>query len=360
MDPARLVRRKSTLSLALCVGALTVFGATACGGAPEVPTEEEEEAPADFRPDRTTLRRVNIDTSAMLSPAMKAAMDNAPGKIVYSAPYDGEPVSKKKTAEGLLIEDFVVGEGRSVEDDTLVKLHYQGFLTNGFKFDDSYARGTPIEIQVGRPGMIAGFDKGIRGMRPGGKRRIEIPGSLAYGPTGRGPIPPDATLVFLLEAIAVEEPPPPPAGKEAFSGSPTKTDELAGGLEVQVFATGEGREAKTGDMVKVHYTGYLANGDKFDSSVDRNAPFTVPLGAGRVIKGWDQGLLGAKKGDLRKLIIPPELAYGPGGRGKIPPNATLTFDIEVLDVMEAPKPVAAPPRGGRPAGAQPARQPTSR
>jgi len=342
LTPSTLVGTRLTLPLALTLGAAVALGATACGGPEEV--IEEDAAPPEFRPDRTKLRKVDIDTSALLTPAMKAAMDGAPGEITYDAPYDGTPVAKKKTPDGLLMEDFVLGEGRAIDENTMVKLHYQGYLTNGFKFDDSYARGQPIELQVGRPGMIPGFDQGIRGMRPGGKRRVEIPGSLAYGPTGRGPIPPDATLVFLLEAVSVEDPPPPPKGKEAYSGSPISSSKGEGGLEVQMFATGEGRKAATGDMVKVHYTGYLANGEKFDSSIDRSAPFTVPLGAGRVIKGWDQGLLGAQAGDLRKLIIPPDLAYGPGGRGKIPANATLTFDIEVLDVSEAP----APPRPPRP------------
>lgn len=341
--------RPTGLTLALLVGGLTTFGTAACGGAPEE-TMEEDAAPPEFRPDRTKLRTVDIDTSAMMTPAMKAAMENAPGEITYEAPFDGDPVDKRKTADGLLIEDFVVGEGREIVDNTMVKLHYQGFLTNGFKFDDSYARGRPIDIQVGKPGMITGFDQGIRGMRPGGKRRVTIPGALAYGPTGRGPIPPDATLVFVLEAIEVSDPPPPPKGKEAFAGTPASSEKQDNGLEIQVHATGEGRKAQTGDMVSVHYTGYLTSGEKFDSSVDRGTPFTVPLGAGRVIKGWDQGLVGVQKGELRKLIIPAPLAYGPSGRGKIPPNETLTFDIEVMDVQEAPKAPARPkpPGAGRP------------
>jgi FKBP-type peptidyl-prolyl cis-trans isomerase FkpA len=106
---------------------------------------------------------------------------------------------------------------------------------------------------------------------------------------------------------------------------------------------GEGAEAVKGKGVAVHYTGWLYDaqapdnkGSKFDSSVDRGSPFTFPLGAGRVIKGWDEGVAGMKVGGKRTLIIPPQLGYGArgAGGGKIPPNATLVFDVELLDVVE--------------------------
>jgi FKBP-type peptidyl-prolyl cis-trans isomerase len=96
---------------------------------------------------------------------------------------------------------------------------------------------------------------------------------------------------------------------------------------------GSGDMAKAGDTVVVHYTGWLKNGKKFDSSVDRGEPFTFPLGAGRVIKGWDEGVAGMKVGGKRKLIIPPELGYGKrGAGGVIPPDAELTFEVELLRI----------------------------
>lgn len=103
---------------------------------------------------------------------------------------------------------------------------------------------------------------------------------------------------------------------------------------------GEGREAEPGFMVSVHYTGWLYDenapekkGEKFDSSVDRGQPFEFALGAGQVIQGWDQGFAGMKIGGKRTLIIPPEMGYGArGAGGVIPPNATLVFDVELLDV----------------------------
>jgi FKBP-type peptidyl-prolyl cis-trans isomerase len=104
-------------------------------------------------------------------------------------------------------------------------------------------------------------------------------------------------------------------------------------LKIEDQLVGKGAEAKAGKEVTVHYTGRLLNGTKFDSSVDRNEPFTFPLGAGRVIPGWDKGVVGMKVGGKRKLTIPSSMAYGPSGAGGvIPPNAGLVFDVELLKV----------------------------
>ena len=104
------------------------------------------------------------------------------------------------------------------------------------------------------------------------------------------------------------------------------------GLVILDLVVGEGEEAIPGKTVTVNYTGKLENGEQFDTSIGR-APFSFPLGAGRVIKGWDEGVAGMKVGGQRKLTIPPELAYGTRGAGNvIPPNATLIFDVELLKV----------------------------
>ena len=104
-------------------------------------------------------------------------------------------------------------------------------------------------------------------------------------------------------------------------------------LQIEELKAGTGDEATTGKTVDVHYTGWLTNGTKFDSSVDRGRPFSFPLGAGRVIKGWDEGVQGMKVGGARTLTIPSELGYGArGAGGAIPPNATLIFEVELLGV----------------------------
>lgn len=107
------------------------------------------------------------------------------------------------------------------------------------------------------------------------------------------------------------------------------------GLVIEDITLGDGKEAQTGQYVVVHYIGWLLeNGQKFDASTDRNEPFSFSLGAGHVIKGWDQGVQGMKVGGVRKLTIPPELAYGTRGAGAvIPPNASLVFEIQLLAVQ---------------------------
>ena len=103
--------------------------------------------------------------------------------------------------------------------------------------------------------------------------------------------------------------------------------------QIEELTPGTGAEAKAGDRVKVHYTGWLTNGTKFDSSVDRGQPFQFALGQGRVIKGWDLGVAGMKVGGKRKLTIPAAEGYGAAGAGgSIPPNATLVFEVELLGV----------------------------
>lgn len=120
------------------------------------------------------------------------------------------------------------------------------------------------------------------------------------------------------------------SGKEATKVVTTET-----GLKYEDVKVGTGAEAKAGQTVSVHYTGKLndANGKKFDSSVDRGQPFSFNLGAGMVIKGWDQGVAGMKVGGKRNLTIPADLGYGArGAGGVIPPNATLFFEVELLEV----------------------------
>lgn len=114
----------------------------------------------------------------------------------------------------------------------------------------------------------------------------------------------------------------------AATTSPTVTE-----LKIEDLKVGTGAEATAGKKVKVHYTGWLTNGTKFDSSVDRGTPFEFTLGAGQVIQGWDKGVAGMKIGGKRKLTIPSDLGYGATGAGNvIPPNATLVFEVELLGV----------------------------
>ena len=115
--------------------------------------------------------------------------------------------------------------------------------------------------------------------------------------------------------------------------SEAKTTTTSTGLKYEDVKQGTGEEAKAGKTVSVHYTGWLTDGKKFDSSKDRGQPFEFPLGGGRVIKGWDEGVQGMKVGGVRKLTIPASLGYGSrGAGGVIPPDATLVFEVELLGV----------------------------
>ena len=110
-------------------------------------------------------------------------------------------------------------------------------------------------------------------------------------------------------------------------------DSDSSGLEFQDLEFGDGTEVRVGDVVSMHYTGWLEDGTKFDASLDRGVPFEFTLGAGEVIKGWDEGVVGMKINGKRRLIIPPGLGYGTrGAGGVIPPNATLTFEVELLSI----------------------------
>ncbi|HET8908272.1 MAG TPA: FKBP-type peptidyl-prolyl cis-trans isomerase [Ktedonobacterales bacterium] len=122
----------------------------------------------------------------------------------------------------------------------------------------------------------------------------------------------------------------PQGGPPQVNGTPAQ---LPGGLQYIDVVAGSGDEARAGQNVSVHYTGWLTTGQKFDSSRDRGHPFAFPLGGGRVIQGWDVGVAGMRVGGQRRLIIAPDMGYGPGGYPPvIPPNATLIFDVELLRV----------------------------
>ena len=140
-----------------------------------------------------------------------------------------------------------------------------------------------------------------------------------------------ALLALLVAACGPETPTgQSPSTTQETEGTTVKT---ASGLQYQELKAGDGPAAKAGDIVSVHYTGKLTDGKKFDSSLDRGEPFGFAIGAGQVIRGWDEGVMSMKVGGKRQLVIPAELGYGArGAGGVIPANATLIFEVELLGV----------------------------
>ncbi len=230
------------------------------------------------------------------------------------------------TPTGLKYIDKVIGTGKSPQIGDKVKVHYTGTLEDGTKFDSSRDRNQPFEFPLGVGRVIKGWDEGVATMKEGGKRKLIIPSELAYGSRNMGSIPPNSILFFDVELIEVVE-----KFVDTDFSLPGKEEVTNSGLRMIIHKDGNGEIPLPGQTVKVHYTGLLENGSKFDSSHDRGQPFSFQLGQGRVIKGWDEALALMSKGEKRTLIIPPEIGYGNRRKNKIPPNSTLIFEVELID-----------------------------
>ncbi|MFM9994631.1 MAG: FKBP-type peptidyl-prolyl cis-trans isomerase [Phycisphaerales bacterium] len=212
----------------------------------------------------------------------------------------------------LVIEDLKIGDGPECERTNDVVVHYHGTLPGGKVFDSTRGK-EPATFALQR--LIPGWQAGIPGMKAGGIRRLVIPPAMAYGSkdrvnqaTGEVTIPANSELTFTIQLVEIKVP-----------------------VKIEDLVVGTGKECPRGATVKVHYRGTLMNGTEFDSSYARNEPIEFSLGG--VIRGWQEGVPGMKVGGKRKLTIAPDYAYGAAGAPPtIPPNATLVFEIELLDV----------------------------
>ena len=245
---------------------------------------------------------------------------------------NGEIGMEITTESGLKYIDEKIGLGDFPNKGDLLVVHYTGTLEDGTKFDSSHDRNQPIEFPIGMGRVIKGWDEGLLTMKIGGKRKLIIPSSLGYGSRGAGGvIPPDATLLFDVELLEIK-----PIIVDADFSLPGKEVNYDSGLKTTVHKEGTGSNPNPGDNITVHYKGLLSDGTEFDSSYSRGTPFTFVVGQGRVIKGWDEGLLYMKVGEKRTLIIPPDLGYGErGAGGAIPSNATLIFEVELIKIEDS-------------------------
>ena len=236
------------------------------------------------------------------------------------------------TESGLVYEVLEPGEGPAPEPGQVINVHFSATLEDGTEIGNTYEGGQPAVFVLGSGSALPGLEEGIALMHEGEKAKLVIPPELALGDraSSDGLIPANSTLIFELELVSIQEGAPEEA-TEVKEEEYVTTDS---GLKVHDFVVGDGPSPETGQMVSVHYTGWLEDGTKFDSSLDRGQPFTFAIGMGQVIAGWDEGVATMKVGGKRQLVIPSELGYGEQGAGAvIPPNATLIFEVELLDVQ---------------------------
>jgi len=227
------------------------------------------------------------------------------------------------TGTGLQYQNLKYGAGYAFNTGDIVDVDYIAYLQAGnVKFESTLdPGGKPLEFAPGRKETISGLEEAVSGMRVGGERRLIIPPDLGYGPTGKPPlVPANAVLIYYVKLVKVK---------------PLVTTDS--GLQYIDLTVGAGATPKAGDTLVVNYTGWLVDSAvPFDSSLDPGrTPFEFKIGQDptEVILGWEEGLLTMQVGGKRKLIIPPELAYGETGQGsEIPPDSTLIFDVELLQI----------------------------
>ena len=296
----------------------------ACGGAASTGTAPTENPPVSE----------SSPVSEAAPPTDTPVVNEQPAVETPVAPsieelFAGEDV--QSTASGLKYIMLEEGTGEAPNSGQLVQVHYVGTLPDGTEFDNSRVRGEPIVFPLGKGQVIPGWDEGIALLKVGGKARLIIPPELAYGERGAGGvIPPNATLIFEVELVGIQ--PGPPETPAEIAESDYVTTES--GLKYYDLEEGSGQSPKTGRPVVVHYTGWLEDGTMFDSSLNRGQPFSFVIGVEQVIPGWDEGVASMKTGGKRQLVIPAELGYGErGAGGVIPPNATLIFEVELLEVQ---------------------------
>ncbi len=249
----------------------------------------------------------------------------------------------QKTQSGLMYAILAEGEGAAPKPGETVSMLFTGALADGKVWDSATDRSKPHVRSLNPRDTLPGLVEGIGLLKPGGKGKFIIPPQLGYGERGRidKGIPANSMLVFDVELLSVQTAEQlKAAGEKQVQDFVAKTEaetgkkfeKTASGLMYLKLTEGTGAAVTPTSKVKAHYTGWLLDGKKFDSSVDRGEPIPVDLSKGGVIPGWLEGLKLMKVGDKWKFVIPSELAYGAAGRPPvIGPNSPLVFDIEVVE-----------------------------
>jgi peptidylprolyl isomerase len=245
-------------------------------------------------------------------------------------PYKRDDASAKKYPSGLAVQ--IVHQSADTTHpkpgDTVV-VHYHGLLANDTVFDSSVKRNEPFEFVLGVGQVISGWDEGIAYLTPGTKAILTVPPDLGYGPDGSGPIPPNATLYFHVELMKIKQ------GRKRFDVSAIQPTTDTYGMEYRTLESGTGNVPNKGQTIKLHFHGQVKNG-RFIGSSFGGSPLTLKAGdtAGFAIPGLPLAALNFKKGQKLVLEMPPAMGFGSQPRPGIPPNSPLSFDLEVLDIVE--------------------------
>jgi FKBP-type peptidyl-prolyl cis-trans isomerase len=271
-----------------------------------------------------------------------------------------------KLPSGVYVVMDSEGTGDFIKPGFEVTMNYEKYALNGPKYDSNidsvFQHVTPRKVNIGQRQIITGWEEGMQKFKNGGKGKIFIPSKYAYGSNKFG-IRPNDTIpansiikidvevldVVDLATVAKQLADKEDADIQAFlkknNLTATKTNS---GLYYVITQEGSGNFPAVGDEVSMNYTGMFLDGNKFDSNLDSSfghvTPLNFPVGQGRVIRGWDEGIMLLKKGTKAKFILPSTIGYGANGSGKIPANAILQFDVELLDFKkpEPPKQAVTP------------------
>ena len=305
-----------------------LLGITLLAACDAKPQPAPDSKPVDV-PAKTADTAAQAPTAAPTATA--AAVPSASAAPDLPAPADvaAPPADAAKTPSGLASKVLNKGTGKDHPGpEDKVKVHYTGWTKEGKMFDSSVVRNEPITFGLNQ--VIKGWTEGVQLMVVGEKRRLWIPGALAYGDHPRMGAP-AGDLVFdveLLEVVAAPKPPPVPEDVKAAPASAKKT---ASGLQYRIIKKGTGTQSpKETDTVVVNYSGWTPDGKMFDSSVTRGQPASFRLN--QVIKGWTEGVQLMKVGDTMRFWIPGNLAYGDKPTRPGAPSGTLVFDVELISV----------------------------
>jgi len=319
-----------------------------------VPAEPKNSAPGDSNAQRKKMRLILLVSGAialvLILVTVIVSMSGTALKMSDGSDGSVEDPGLRELFSGIKIRDLTEGRGAECPQAATVTVHYKGWLTDGTVFDTTEKQGGPAELNL--PEMIEGWKFGIPGMKVGGKRKLVVSADRGYGNRIKSRIPPGSTLIFEVELLSFtggvtpesvrprRSPPPTDLTKLSDGTAPNADDPNlisigSSGLKYRDLKEGNGPAAIAGSHVVMDYIGWrLTDGFRFDTSWKSglgSRPLDMPLA--RLVPGWQQGVPGMKVGGIRKLVVPPELAYGSTGNGEdIPPNATLVFEIELLGI----------------------------